>query len=303
MADQKLVDILKQGSQVWNKWREEHSEVLTPDLREADFHEADLSGANLRGSYFYRTNFSGANLRGVNLHEANFHETNFEGADLSGANLKSTLFANTRIEGAILTGCKIYGLAVWGLKGKPREQSNLIITPSREAVITVDNIQVAQFIYLMLSNIEIRNVIDTITSKAVLILGRFTGERKGVLDAIKEALRQKNYLPILFDFEGPQSRNLTETVSTLAHMAKFVIADITDAKSIPQELMAIVPHLPSLPIQPLRLASETEFSMFEDYRPYPWMLKTCHYNDVNSLIASLQEKVIQPAETWLANNR
>ena len=34
---------------------------------------------------------------------------------------------------------------------------------------TVDNIEVAQFIYLLLHNQKIRDVIDTITSKTVLI--------------------------------------------------------------------------------------------------------------------------------------
>jgi hypothetical protein len=50
-------------------------------------------------------------------------------------------------------------------------QENLIITPPGQA--DIDNIKVAQFIYLLLNNKEIRDVIDTITSKAVLILGRF----------------------------------------------------------------------------------------------------------------------------------
>jgi hypothetical protein len=62
----------------------------------------------------------------------------------------------------------------------------------------VDDLDVAQFIYLLLSNQRIKNVIDTITSKAVLILGRFTEERKKVLDAIREELRQRGYAPILF---------------------------------------------------------------------------------------------------------
>ena len=83
-------------------------------------------------------------------------------------------------------------------------------------------------------------VIDTITSKAVLILGRFTEERKAVLDALREELRKRDYLPILFDFDVPATRDITETISLLARMARFVVADITDAKSIPQELAVIV---------------------------------------------------------------
>src|SRR2546421_693848 len=86
----------------------------------------------------------------------------------------------------------------------------------------------AELIYMLLNNAEIRNVIDTITSKVVLILGRFTPERKFVLDAIRDVLRQHNYLPILFDFEKPSSRDFTETVRTLAHMSRFILADITE---------------------------------------------------------------------------
>jgi hypothetical protein len=56
--------------------------------------------------------------------------------------------------------------------------------PPGEPEITVDNIEVAQFIYLMLYNQKVRDVIDTITSKAVLILGRFAAQRKKVLDAM-----------------------------------------------------------------------------------------------------------------------
>jgi hypothetical protein len=59
---------------------------------------------------------------------------------------------------------------------------------------------------------SIRHVVDTITSKAVLILGRFTDERKAVLDALRQELRKRDYLPILFDFAVPATRDMTETI-------------------------------------------------------------------------------------------
>jgi hypothetical protein len=160
----------------------------------------------------------------------------------------------------------------------------------------VDNLKIAQFIYLLLNNKEIRDVINTLTTKSVLILGRFTAERKAVLNALREALRQHNYLPILFDFEKPASRDITETISTLAHLSRFIIADITDAKSIPQELITIVPNLPSVPVQPLILTSQHEYGMFEHFTRFSWVLPVYRYSDEVSLLQALQEKVIDPAE-------
>jgi hypothetical protein len=64
------------------------------------------------------------------------------------------------------------------LKLNDAKQNDLIITPPGELVIAVDNLEVAQFIYLLLHNERIRSVVDTIARKAVLILGRFTPERK-----------------------------------------------------------------------------------------------------------------------------
>ena len=60
----------------------------------------------------------------------------------------------------------------------------------------------------------------------MLILGRFTDERKPVLDALREELRKRDYLPILFDFAVPAKRDITKSVSLLARMARFVIAGL-----------------------------------------------------------------------------
>lgn len=172
----------------------------------------------------------------------------------------------------------------------------MVITPEGESAIQVDNLEVAQFIYLLLNNAKIRDVIDTITSKVVLILGRFTPERKAVLDAIRVELRKRGYLPILFDFEKPSSLTTVETVSTLAHMARFVIADLTDAKSILQELQAIVPSSPSAVVQPLLIAAQEEPGMFDFLRRFPWVLEANRYATEDTLLAELDQMVIAPAE-------
>ena len=161
---------------------------------------------------------------------------------------------------------------------------------------SVDNLEVAQFVYLLLNNTKIREVIDTITSKAVLILGRFTPERKRTLDALRDALRARNYVPIEFDFEKPANRDFTETVSTLAHLARFVIADLTDPRSIPQELMAIIPQLQSVPIRPLLLGSQSEWSMFRDLSRRVQVIEPFHYTDDQMLLNCLVSDVIEPAE-------
>jgi uncharacterized protein YjbI with pentapeptide repeats len=268
MVDESHLHILRQGTEAWNSWR-----ALNPSI------EPDISGVNLS-----RARLSEARLSGVNL---------------TNADLAYSALVKTNLTGATLTGCSIYGISAWGLNLKGAKQWNLNISELSdygEPVVMVDNLEVAQFIYLLLNNEKIRDVIDTITSKVVLILGRFTPERKVVLDAIRDSLRQHDYLPVLFDFEGPTSRDLTETISTLAHMARFIIADLTEAKSMPQEVQAIVPNLPSVPVQPLLLASEYEYGMFEHFKRYPWVLAVYRYEDPQEVLNSLEAKIISPAE-------
>jgi hypothetical protein len=58
-----------------------------------------------------------------------------------------------------------------------------------EPTVTVDNIEVAQFVYQLLYNEKIRDVIDTIGKKGVLLLGRFTEGRIVVLERLRDKLR------------------------------------------------------------------------------------------------------------------
>jgi uncharacterized protein YjbI with pentapeptide repeats len=271
------------------------------DLSEADLSEADLSDANLNGADLSKANLNGAglrgaHLRGAHLNRANLSDTDLSGADLHGADLNLATLIETNLEGAILTGARVYGISVWDVKLENAVQTNLVITPELQPEITVDNLEVAQFIYLLLNNERIRHVLDTITSKVVLILGRFTPERKVILDALREELRHRDYLPVLFDFEKPSNRDITETVSTLAHMAQFVIADLSDPKSIPHELARVIPLLPSVPIMPVIVRPQEEYSMFEHFFGFRHVLKPFRYRNQDHLMASLETKMILPAE-------
>ena len=107
----------------------------------------------------------------------------------------------TSLQGAILTGCRVYGVSAWNVKlSEGTKQQDLVITPPDKPEVTVDNIEVAQFVYLLLHNAKIHDVIDTIGRKGVLLLGRFTEGRIAVLERLREELRKHGFVPIVFNF-------------------------------------------------------------------------------------------------------
>jgi uncharacterized protein YjbI with pentapeptide repeats len=300
--------------------------LMYADLSGAVLNQANLSGAqlnwaNLKGAYLDGANLSGAqlnwaNLKGASLQtahlksaslnqadlsEAYLYEADLSGAylceaDLSEANLSRALLIETDLERATLTGCKIYGISAWKLNLDGAKQNDLTITPYDEPIITVDNLEVAQFVYLLLHNEKIRGVIDTIAKKAVLILGRFTPERKAVLDTLRIELRNRGYLPILFDFDKPTTKDFTETIRILVGMSLFVIADISNPKSSPLELQATVPDY-MIPFVPIIQEGEEPFAMFNDLQTKydKWILPTREYDSCDSLIKNLDKAIIEPA--------
>jgi uncharacterized protein YjbI with pentapeptide repeats len=267
---------------------------------------------NLFSAVLYKADLRGATLTKANLRGASLIEADLTNAQLGGADLRWSQLIETTLLRATLTRSYVYGVSVWDIKVNDRtKQQNLIITdrPHGNPVIaadnitdldkpriTVDNIEVAQFIYLLLDNSAIRKVIDTVTSKAVLILGRFSKKRKPVLTAIRNELRKRKYLPILFDFDAPTNQTIIETVKTLASMSRFVIADITDARSVSQELQIIDTHCRTVAVRLIKKRGAREYGML-DFRNSPWFVTGRYeYKSLDGLIASIKEKVIRPAE-------
>lgn len=272
-----------------------HIEAGGSHFNFANLEAADLSNAMMSHATLTRANMRGARLYQANLSQATLTRTDLSRADLTEVKLVEAMMSGTNLTGATLMRCEVYGVAAWNTILDGATQEDIIVTPWNEPTITVDNLEIAQFIYVLLHNDRIRSVIDTITTKAILILGRFTAERKAVLDAIRNELRKYDFVPIVFDFDRPSERNFTETVTTLARMSKFIIADVTDPSSVPLELASIVPTLPSVPIQPIIQRGQKPFGMMVDLERYDWFLPCHTYENLDELIVTLDEKVIRPA--------
>ena len=272
------------------------ADLFHANLIGANLSRADLSRAYLFGVDLSEADLSGANLSGANLSGANLFKANLQNANLSGAILFGTSLVGTLIDKAKISGSSVYGIGVWDLDGEFEEQKDLVITPEDVPVITVDNIKVAQFLYLILNNEEIRDAINTLTSKSVLILGRFSiSERKAILDALRNKLREYNLLPIVFDFDRPTDKDFTETIKTLAGMCYFVIADVTNPKSSPLELQATVPDY-QIPFVPIIQEGESPFAMMVDLqKKYNWVLPTKSYDSIETLMSALKPGIIDPA--------
>ncbi len=273
-------------------------------LIEATLNSATLGKANLSGAILSKADLRGADLRGADLGAANLSWADLTGADLTEAILHGAMLVRTSLANAVLIGCRVYGISAWDVKfNEATTQQDLVITPLGDPEVTADDLEVAQFIYLLLHNDKLRRIIDTITSKVVLIIGRFSQTQKVVLDALRDELRKCNYVPVVFDFQQPRSRTTDETITLLARMARFVIADISDAKSVLQELRGFVPECPWIPVQPIIVADQEEPGMFDFIKRFPWVLEPHRYVDREELLNHLSDRVIAPAEAKVTELR
>jgi uncharacterized protein YjbI with pentapeptide repeats len=333
MGDAEQAARLRSGVQAWNAWRRdnpglrpdlsgEHLEVLALDhvdleganlegahLTDTSCYDGNLCDANLVGAELVGTNFCRARLRnarlmGADLHRANFDDADLTNADLSGANLERTLFVGTTVSKARFSGCKVYGASAWELDLREvADQSGLRITRDDQPRITVDNLQVAQFVYLLLDNSGVRDVIETVGKKGVLLIGRFTGSGGDILRAIADELKNRHQLvPIMFEFAPLPGQDTVRTISTLANLSRFVIADLTDAQSVLQELMTIVRELPTLPVQLLLQESAPMPPMGDSFLMTESVLEPYRYSTKERLLADLGTKVIGPLDDRARQN-
>jgi uncharacterized protein YjbI with pentapeptide repeats len=163
MANEEHLAILKQGIEVWNKWRKDHPEILRPSLSEANLQgmnlqEVDLSGADLYMADLSRTLLNKANLSEANLNSANLNnaslifaivnEVDLRMATLCEADLRWADLISTRLNKAILNDAN---LSEANLSGADLSWSRLLRANFREA-----NLSGADLSFAKLSEADLR---------------------------------------------------------------------------------------------------------------------------------------------------
>lgn len=272
-------------------------------LHRADCRSLDFAGACLRKADFSGSRMARVILSGCDLRRANLSNCDLERAWLNGADLRGALLTDANMKYATLAGSKVYGVSAWNVCLHEAKQQDLLITADGEPALCVDNLEIAQFIHMLIDNVRIRNAIDSLATKVILILGRFTPTRMRVLEVIRTECRKNGFIPMLFDFAKPRSRNLTESVKTLACLARCIIADITDARSVPQELYATIRELPSVPVQPLLLKGKPSYGMFSDFESYDWVLPVFTYRNSTHIRQMFRSRILSPIDARLITLR
>jgi uncharacterized protein YjbI with pentapeptide repeats len=255
------------------------------NLSSARFHECRLRGANLTRLDLGGTVFAGCDLRGATFNGADLANATFTDCDLRGAS-----WLDADITGVKIERCRIFGMAVWGTRGEIAFARSLSLARTDASTAPeIDALHLAPFIMSLLDGNGVRELVDGLSSTVVLILGRFAEPHKSVLDDVRSHLRRLGYSAVMFDTETPRSRDLSEAVSVLARLSRFVLVDLTEPRSAPYELQQFVATSQTPVLAVTR--GEAPFSMFTDLEKYPWVLGVREFADGPELIEALPHVV------------
>ena len=126
------LDVLKQGVDTWNAWRERHTMIRT-NLCNVDLRKACLCGAN----------FKGTNLSGAILTKARLGKADLRGADLRGANLTRAVLRGAILKQAALCGAD---LSMADLRKADLCAADLSLADLREARLSKAHLRGAKLI-------------------------------------------------------------------------------------------------------------------------------------------------------------
>ncbi|RZV58214.1 MAG: hypothetical protein EX254_10045, partial [Flavobacteriaceae bacterium] len=184
-------------------------------------------------AFFNNCKFINTKFNKTIFTRADFNGASFFNCNLNRINLSDAKFCVKSIEETV-----VYGVSAWNLKTcEDSIQSKLVIESTYglysdiiaegRIPMMVDDIELAQFVFYLINHKKMRDAINTMNSRSVLLLGRFNNGGLERLYRIREWLLTRNYLPMIFDFEPLQNQDLVETIVTMGALSKFIIADLS----------------------------------------------------------------------------
>lgn len=179
MANPEHLAVLRQGVEVWNKWRLMNDGLL-PDLSDIQLSWINLREANLIGANFSRTDLSGtdlsradlnfANLVGVdlqgaklkwaNLSDANLSDANLNEANLSNADLRGASLHKASLRKAILRNANLAGSYFFGTDSRDDDiaMANIVLTNLSDADLSSADLGLADLTDASLSGANLTDV-------------------------------------------------------------------------------------------------------------------------------------------------
>ncbi|HEV7243250.1 MAG TPA: pentapeptide repeat-containing protein [Thermoanaerobaculia bacterium] len=260
------------------------------DLRGASLDLANLSYADLRGAHLERSR-----LVATNLTMARAERAHFRGANLSHAVLNGVRLHGADLRDATVTGTSSVGIEVDAATRQDDLKVHQWVDPLEDVsddaesaiqtmTVRVRHLQAVPLIHLLQDQRQLAMIMDAMIDRVVLILGNFGARRKAVLKALQFEIARHGLAPVIFDFPPPEHRDLIETVALIAGFSRFVIADLTRARSTPLESLLIAQQV-MLPFASVIHEKEEPFSMFATLRSkYDWLLPTRTYRDERHLV-------------------
>jgi hypothetical protein len=203
----------------------------------------------------------------------------------------------TDVEDASFRGCSITGLTAYDLRGAPRDESQLVVSDAHGLTVKVDFLEAPHFITLLRSE-RLGLALARIEPKVVLILGRFTPERKAVLEQLRADLARKEWVALVFDFPAP--KGITPTFKVMASICGWVVADVTDPSEVRNEITLIAREHPSVPIRPILQDRRREWLGLAELRKQGANIApTVRYRNTAHLLAMVDEALIAPVRGQL----
>jgi len=293
-----------------------NSDMYVAHFENAHFHHLQMGWTKITDGHFNGARFISAKLEEVQFKDVELRGAHFEDADACGARflyvkmqhsswinacLRHAHFFEVCCDGAVFDRCKILGIGICRVSGKPSLQRDLNCGGDKEPLL-VDDLRLAPFIHELRYEDGFGRFADALTSKVVLILGRFSDARMPLLERIHGRLRALGYIPQLIKFPCDGLLDPGSVVNIAAMCSRFVIADVSDAREVIREVVGILSQLRPVVVKPIMEVGQVEPISFvwEKRSQRIHLLPPYEYPDADTLIANLSSAIIQPCEDALA---